>query len=282
MQRHKKDPQASILETKPGGYEFKKGINLHFFATSIPCGFMANKECPFLSWKIPFKGKPHCLKCSSIILINAYLGIQGRLSHLFNKPVYISSIAIPKHEDATVSKRAEIKKCFEDFDVLLKSDNKTSAYKFHIPDVEIGELKSNELFPRCFRPYSRSFSRRDSFQTIENLTDVRKAAGPVPDAEGNLGTYMMVFTLKHGIGTDGEIGDAFHKKMTLQLKDVTKDFLIYAKLFQQNLLKQALQRLSVALNVGKALEELKNFVSKVRQKLCTSSPVCQCSYCAVE
>ena len=89
-------------------------------------------------------------KCSSIILINAYLGIQGPLSHLFKKPVYISSITIPKHADATVSKRAEIKKCSEDFDVLLKSDNKTGDYKFHIPDVEIGELKSNELFPQCF------------------------------------------------------------------------------------------------------------------------------------
>ena len=150
MQRHKKDLQTSILETKIGGYKLKKGIKLHFFTTSIPCGFMANKECPFLSWKIPFKGKPHCLKCSSIILINAYLGIQGPLSHLFKKPVYISSITIPKHEDATESKCTEIKKRFENFNVLLKSDNKTGDYKFKIPDVEIGQFKSKELFPQYF------------------------------------------------------------------------------------------------------------------------------------
>ena len=271
MQRHKKDPQTSILETKIGGYELKDGIKLHFFTTSIPCGFMANKECPYLSWKIPFKGKPHCLKCSSIILINAYLGIQGRLSHLFNKPVYISSITIPKHEDATESKCTEIKKHFEDFDVLLKSDNKTGDYKFHIPDVEIGEFKSNELFPQCFRPYSRTFSRHDSFQTTETLTEERQAAGAVPDTEGNLGTYMTVFTMKHGVGTDG---DAFRKKMTLQLRNVTKDFPINAKIHQRDLLEQALQRLSVTLNVGKALEELKNFVSKVKNKKFTPHHQC--------
>ena len=267
MQRYKKDPQTSILEAKIGGYELKKGIKLHFFTTSIPCGFMANKECPYLSWKIPFKGKPHCLKCSSIILINAYLGIQGPLSHLFKKPVYISSITIPKYEDATVSKCAEIKKRFEDFGVLLlKSASKKSDYKFHIPDVEIGQCKSNKLFPQCFRSHSRSFSRHDSFQTIESLTEERKAAGAVPDAEGNLGTYMMVFTLKHGIGTDGEIGDAFRKKMTLQLKNATKDFPINTKMTLRYSLEQALQRLSVELNVSKALEELRNFVSKVIDK----------------
>ena len=91
MYRHKKDPHSSILEIKPGGYQLKKGIRLHFFTTNVPCGFMANKEEHYLSWKIPFREKPHCLKCSSIILISAYLGIQGPLSHLFKNPVYISS-----------------------------------------------------------------------------------------------------------------------------------------------------------------------------------------------
>ena len=260
MYRYKKDPQASILETEPGGYQIKKGIKLHFFATSIPCGFMANKEDHYLSWKIPFKGKPHCLKCSSIILIDAYLGIQGLLSHLFKKPVYISSITIPKCEDVTASKCAEIKKQFEHFDVLLKKANETtdSDYKFHIPHMEIAELKSNQLFPQCFQPCN-SFSYTDSFQPTGNQTEVKHAAGAVPDAEGNLGSHMMVFNLEHGIG----IGrDKFRKKMISQLKNATKDFPNYAKLFQRNLLENALKRLSETLNVGKALEELKNFISK--------------------
>ena len=74
---------------------------------------------------------------------------------------------------------------------------------------------------------------------------------------------MMVFTLNHGIGTDG---DVFCKKMTLQLRNATKDFPIDTKLFLRHLLEQALQKLSITLNVGKALEELKNFVSKVIDK----------------
>ena len=44
---------------------------------------------------------------------------------------------------------------------------------------------------------------------------------------------------------------------------MTKDFPVNTKIHQRHLLEQALQRLSATLNVGKALEELKNFVSKV-------------------
>ena len=257
MHRYKKDRQTSILEAEPGGYQLKEGIKLHFFTTSIPCGFMANKEDHYLSWKIPFKGKPHCLKCSSIILIDAYLGIQGPLSHLFKKPVYISSITIP---DVTALKCAEIKKQFEDFDVLLKKANKTTdnGYKFHTPHVEIVESKSSKFFPKCFQTCN-SFSYTDSFQPTENQTEGKQAAGAVPDAEGNLGSHMMVFDLKHGIGAGR---DKFCKKMIWQLKNATKDFPHHTKLFQLNLLVNALKKLSETLNVGKALKELKNCINK--------------------
>ena len=269
LYRYKKDPQTSILETEPGGYQLKKGIKLHFFTTNVPCGFIANKEDHYLSWKIPFRGKPHCLKCSSVILISAYLGIQGPLSHLFKKPVYISSITIPKCENIGELKCAEIIKSFEDFDVLLQGTDEIpeNNYNFHIPHVEMAEIKPKELFSECFASYSRSFSYSDASQTIESLTEVRQAAGVVPVAEGNLGSHMIVSTLKHGIGTDG---DEFREKMKLQLQHATNDFPNDIKLSRYKLLVQAQKRLSLALDTGKALEKLKNFISKEIDKRCTA------------
>ena len=271
MYRHKKDPHSSILEIKPGGYQLKKGIRLHFFTTNVPCGFMANKEEHYLSWKIPFREKPHCLKCSSIILISAYLGIQGPLSHLFKNPVYISSITIPKCKNVTALKCAEITKSFEDFDTLLQGVGEIpeSNYNFHIPHVEVAEWKPRELFLECFTSYSRSYSYNDASQTMESQTDseVRQAAGAVPDVVGNLGSHMMVFNLKHGIGTDG---DEFRKKMELQLKHATEDFSKDIKKPLYKVLVKAKKRLSLALDAGKALEKLKTFISKEIDKRFTT------------
>ena len=268
MHRYRKNHLMSILEIYQGGYKLKEDIQLHYFSTSVPCGFMDNEDHHFLSWKIPFKGKPHCLECSSIILIGAYLGIQGPLSQFFSKPVYISSITIPKCKDISTVKVTNIQKYFEDFSRLLESTNETtgSGYKFCIPHVEIAELKSKKLFLECFKPaYKESVSHSDSSQTIENQTEVAQAAGAVPDVEGNLRSHMMAFTLKHGIGTD-----EFRKRMILQLKNATKDFCNDIKSLKLELLMKARQRLSAALNVGKPLEVLKSIISKEVDKKSTT------------
>ena len=256
MHKYKKNRLMSILEIQQGGYELKEGVKLHFFSTNIPCGFMDNEDHYFLSWKIPFKGKPHCLKCSSIILINAYLGIQGPLSHLFSKPVYISSITMLKNENDATLKVARIKKHFEIFDVQLQRTDEIpdSNYKFHIPHVEIADSESKEFFSECFKP---SNSHYDASPTIENQTEARQAAGLVPDVEGNLGSHMMVPTLINGIGTD-----EFCKNMTLLLENAAKGFANNIKKLQLISLMEAQKRLIVALNVSKALESMKRFISK--------------------
>ena len=259
MHKYKKNRVMSILEIQQGGYELKEGIKLHFFTTNVPCGFMSNEDHYFLSWKLPFKGKPHCLKCSSIILINAYLGIQGPLSHLFSKPVYISSITMLKNENDAALKVARIKRLFESFDVQLQrtAEIPDSNYKFHIPHVEIVDSKSRELFSECFKPYSRSNSHCDASPTIENQTEERKAAGVVPDVERNLGSHMIVFTLNNGIGAD-----EFCRDMTLQLENASNGFANNIKKLQLNSLIEAQQRLIVALNISKALENMERFMSK--------------------
>ena len=75
------DGEDSIFSISAEGYVLRSGINFHLFTSQPPCGFMT-KEKHFLSWK-PFIEKLHSLQCSSIILIGAYLGIQGPLSHRF-------------------------------------------------------------------------------------------------------------------------------------------------------------------------------------------------------
>ena len=265
IRRHKKNPSMSILDCQPGGYELKKGIQIHFFTTDIPCGIMADNDYYFLSWKIPFKGKPHCLKCSSIILLGAYLGIQGPLSHLLRKPVYVSSITIPKHESITALKTAEIKTCFDKFGQLLKNAD-VNNYKVHIPHVKIANLQSRQLFLECFAPYKRSSSHMDSdaFQ-MTNGQDAHAAAS-VLDPHSNLGSHMMVFTLKTG----GMFTEEFRRKMTLQLTDTTKDFPNEVKGSNLKSLWEAQLRLCVALDVSKALEKLISSVTERMDKRFTT------------
>ena len=160
-----KNPANSILECK-FGYTLKEGIKFHFFTTQPPCGFMAKEQRHFLSWKIPFKEKPHCLKCSSTILIGAYLGIQGPLSHLFRKPIYISSITITKCKNVSAQKCIE---CFKKFQHRLdqKPKDTDSSYHLVIPHVEIADVQSNDLF-ECFKSYSDDrLSSSDHFQQLE-------------------------------------------------------------------------------------------------------------------
>ena len=264
MHRHKKNPLMSILDIQPGGYELKKGIEIHFFTTDIPCGIMADNDCHFLSWKTPFKGKPHCLKCSSIILLGAYLGIQGPLSHLLKKPIYISSITIPEHEDITALR---IEMCFDKFGELLKNAD-VSNYKVHIPHVKIANVQSRQLFLECFTPFNRSYSNMDASQTTNSQDDITPAhaAGTVLDPEGNLGSHMMVFTSK----SSRIFTDEFRKKMKLQLTDTTKDFPNEIKELNLKSLMEARLRLSVALDVSNALEKLINSLTKRMDKKFTT------------
>ena len=247
MYRYKKPKTSSILKLQQTGYALKEGIELHFFSTNIPCGFMANADndgC-LLSWKIPFKQNPHCLQCSSTILIGAYLGIQGCLSHLFSKPVYISSITIPHCKDVTTSKGAEIRKHFESFSELLDKTADSDDYKFHIPNVEIADIELKEHFPNCFKNRSSQLIYRQA----ENK--ITQAAGSIADKDSNRGPHVVIFSLK------SRMDDKFCKNMTSQLKDATKEFKDYCKEMQLNSLKKAQQRLCVALNPSKALEKLK-------------------------
>ena len=282
MHRYNKNRETSILEIQYGGFALKEGIKFHFFTTQPPCGFMAKEERHFLSWKIPFKGKPHCLQCSSTILIGAYLGIQGPLSHLFSKPVYISSITIPKYKNVTADKGSYIKIRFEQFQAsfdenLKNTDHSTyCGYKFHIPHVEIANVELCELFPKCFMPNideSDSSGRCPQVGKMEkqNKKETKKSVGgTLPDPEGSYGSHLIVSTLKSGIGTN-----EFRKTIASQLKYAAeKEFSTgLAKVMQKEKLKwlkEAQLRLCKAMNIKEALKQLKGVIIKKMEERFTT------------
>ena len=254
-----KSEASSILTIQPGGYALKKSVKLHFFCSDIPCGFMADEDCYFLSWKIPFKQTPHCLHCSSTILISAYLGIQGFLSHLFSKPVYISSITIPKCEGVTISKGFELRKHFERFGESLKNADETldSDYKFHIPDVEIGDVEVLKLFPNCFQPGNDKSPLYIVSQATQRQPEnkIAQMAGTIPDVKGNFGSHVMIFSFQI---TEVD----FCKTMISQLKDATSEFKKSHKEDQLKSLLQAQHKLSIVLNVSEALNKQATLIEK--------------------
>ena len=265
MHRHEKDPKSSILKMQQGGYGLSEDIKLHFFCTKMPCGFMAKEDCHLLSWKVPFKGKPHCLKCSSIILIDAFLGIQGPLSHLFSKPVYISSITIPKCGDISASKATKIKNSFEDFNALLKipEDN---DYKLKIPDVEIADVDLREFFPGCVEPCNDEHCLGIQIRNRQAENKNIQRTGSVLNTDGDVVTEGIIFTLENELGTAD-----FHKKMEVQLQNATKTLANKIKVLQMESLKEAQLRLSLALNAGEALQKQKiSLVEEMAKKFITN------------
>ena len=146
------DGEDSIFEKTPEGYALKPNIHFHLFSSHLPCGFMANEKRHLLSWKQPFKGKPHSLQCSSQILISAYLGIQGCLSHLLVSPIYVTSVTIPRYESVTALHGTYIRDRLQEFRSGFP-DLPESEYHLHIPHIEIIEANVLKLFPECYRPY---------------------------------------------------------------------------------------------------------------------------------
>ena len=259
MYKYSKDCGESILKMERGGYALKENIELHFFSTKMPCGFMSEEDCPLLSWKIPFKGKPHCLKCSSIILISIYLGIQGPLSHLFNNPVYISSITIPKCKNGiTESKIAEIKWHFKSLQELLvkNTDGPTdSDDKLIFPSVEIADVVASEVFKDCFDPCKDELCLGMQIKPEKDITQTKATY-----TDGYTG---IIYTSKNKLVTD-----KFREKMASQLESATKVANTKIRVLQSQLdsLRDAQLELSKALKPNEALKRLKESLTEEMNK----------------
>ena len=263
---------TSIFSITAEGYALKPGINFHLFTSQPPCGFMT-KERHFLSWKRPFIGKPHSLQCSSIILIGAVLGIQGPLTHILTKPIYLSSVTIPKYETVDTLHGSCIKEKFEKFQYQLNMPAE-GQYQFNAPHIEIINRSPKELFLQCYKPYmdekpssSKSIASKEIPQQ-ETSTKARqtkkgalKLAGAIPDVLKNTGITALVFTVDNGIGL-GEFRDNMAK---LKCKLVPLSYRI--KQNRLRLLQEARVKLSQALNISEALAQQKELICKKAKDL---------------
>ena len=230
---------------------------------------MAKRERHFLSWKRPFVGKPHSLQCSSKILINAYLGIQGALSHLLVKPIYLSSITMTRYETVETLHGSYIKERFETFykqSPILSTPK--GQYSFHPPHVEILDINPCQLFKDCYKPYIESEKFNKPWKSIQIPEEVAsnkkryktnktpKVAGTIPDVIKNIGINALVFTIDNGIGSQEFRGSV----LSLQYKLVKLNHSLKEKRLKS--LKEAQVRLSQALNINEALQELREILLK--------------------
>ena len=269
--------QDSIFEE---GYTLKKGIRFHLFTSHPPCGFMTTKKRHLLSWKRPFVGRPHCVQCSTTILTGAYLGIQGPLSHLLVKPIYISTITMPRYKTIETLHDSYIKERFETFQrqspVLSMPKDE---YFFHPPHIEIVDIDPCTLFRECYKPYiddeqpnkqpgkSNQIPEEMASNRQNRVVNFNKVAGTIPDVIQNAGINTLVFTVDNGIGSQEFRDSVLELKCMLgKLEHVLKEKRLKS-------LQEARVRLSQALNVSEALGELREIlleqvktVREVRQR----------------
>ena len=262
------ESEESIFTKTAEGYALKPEVNFHLFTSQPPCGFMTTEEQHLLSWKCPFLEKPHCLQCSSIILIGSYLGIQGPLSHLLTKPIYISSVTIPRYETVNTLHGTSIKEKFEKLQHQFTSIPPESQYRFNPPHIEIVNKDPKELFLQCYKPHieekpmSGALTNKEIPQQ-ETSTRARQAkkgacklAVAIPDVLKNTGIAAFVFTVENGIGSK-EFREYISK---LKGKLVRPSYQLKQDRLQS--LKEARVRLSQILNVSEALAKQKELMSE--------------------
>ena len=250
--------QESILNKTNEGYMLKDDIKLHLFSSHPPCGFFSKKERHFLSWKRPFIGKPHSLQCSSIILINAFLGIQGPLSHLFVKPVYISSITIPRYESISIFHVKEhLDKFHQNISDLPPPSTPGNHHQFYRPHVQTIDIDIEMLFSKHFILFvEKDTCKQYRGQVKHPKKGALKTAGTIPDTIGNSIICALVFTLEDGIGSTN-----FRDSV---IKHTSEALHLSPELKQQRMesLQESRVRLSRALNVSEALQVQKQLIAK--------------------
>ena len=253
------DKQDSILEVSEEGYSLRKGVRFHLFTSHPPCGFMAKKERHFLSWKRPFVGKPHSLQCSSTILIGAYLGIQGPLSQWFVKPIYISSITMPRYKNVETLHDSYIQRKFEKFQEQSDFLNTQGGqYSFHPPHIEIVDIDPCTIFQECYRPYMDDEQSVKSYlipeKVLSNKKECKIIAGAIPDVVQNSGIHALMFTVNSGIGSER------FRKSVLELKYILVKLEYGLKKKRLELLQEAQKRLSLVLDIKLALSKLREIL----------------------
>ena len=128
------DRQKSIFEYKDGIFSLKPQTEFHLLVTEHPCGWIQKNTDPCMEWKPCHEKAPHIPTCSSKILINSKMGIQGYVSHLLKNPIFIQSVIILKESQG---KKVSTIKC------------NSGNFDFELPKICTLEYNSNDFNPLC-------------------------------------------------------------------------------------------------------------------------------------
>ena len=262
----------SIFQFTEGKFELKRCIKFHLFVSQRPCGFMSNNNIQsLLSWKIHFTKKPHILQCSSKILIGSFLGIQGPLSCLLAKPVYISNVVIAEHFEETHNRNVdkpyntetcnitpsipEIKHSFVKFSQNLQSDPQQSASllasQFNMTPIQQGDADFAVQCPHIFICNKNLY---------ELFPEIQPASGkkPSPTTHSYFTFNFMCFNnveqLEFGNGSKIIM---YMKKILMQIgKETIQTHISTPKVYHQlKAYSNAIAKASQALHINRALED---------------------------
>ena len=225
----------SMLINKNGFY-LNPEYKFHLFTTHPPCGFIENNDdkC-LLSWQIPFTVTPHVADCSSKILINAYLGIQGPLTHLFATPVYIDDVIILTDEQPTSSE-------------FTLSIPESDMFGFNPPRIIPHRRDPKELFTQQYKG-----TKNDKILTCYAVIPIRN------DDENEL-TIKYKFEKK-----DSKLNPSPQNKASGEIPSCWSTVSTDKEdcILQYKCLKKAMYTLANALDVNKALAESKERIKHI-------------------
>ncbi|XP_065915098.1 uncharacterized protein [Dysidea avara] len=110
-------------------FKLKEGVEFHLLITEPPCGWCQDGENPCFDWKRSTAVPPHIPTCSSKILINSVMGIQGYVSHLLEKSIFVSTVTILYDKNKVITRKPTLKFKFEF----------GTKFEVHVPEFHLME-----------------------------------------------------------------------------------------------------------------------------------------------
>ena len=236
--KHIRKRNFNVLLLSEDGFQLNPEYKFHLFVSHPPCGFMANESEPLISWKTPFVKEPHILTCSSKIVLNSYLGIQGPLICLFAKPVYISEVIISNTNETIVEKVQ--KKFTEAAEKLVQQ----SPFSFCPPEIKV--LKT--LKPECIgvkHDKAQEESLLDRYKDGNSVLGLKKTNEQIQGTSDYQGSRKMnynenLFDTDHVVWSKNQLKLHFNEFNGIY-EEVIKNFMIFQELKN---LRKSLEELS--------------------------------------
>ena len=174
--------EISIFEFK-STFVLKPNIEFHLLITEPPCGWIQDRQSPCMEWKPNFIQVPHIPTCSARILINSKLGVQGYLSHLLDKCIFIQSVII-------------LRKGGEDHKFCFPS----TAFDLNLPTITTMKYNPSEFNPnkecKTYEPMGLGQSTEKSSLSTNKSNQNRSKDGKGENIEKDKHSHVAIDQLK--------------------------------------------------------------------------------------